>query len=588
VFRSPSTSMARTLPSRRTGLLFCAVVTAGALGCGPTAPFQPPPASAAASPSLAPPGKKVRFVLAIDGRPAGSEVWNVSAAPDGSQAIAFETTVETPRGLMKGSGHYAILPSHLPDEAEITVTPPSAPATTFRLTRAGADLTMSLQGGGREDELKAGKPSNLFEPRPFFVGLAPVCALLSVENPPPLVEFPGSAISVIAKKTLAGTSVFSLDHGGLGRTLLACDGVELVAVLDPWTGLSAVREGSEPVREALAKSLERTKPATPPDLVEEEVSVVSDDATLACSFLKPAPAVPTSAPSKTLSKARLPAVVFATGSGPEDRDEDTLGRGGLKLSLFKVMAIALAEKGIASLRCDDRGTAKSTGSFENATLPTFVRDARQTLLALAKRPEVDPSRLGFIGHSEGAVIGPLVAAQGGKLRAMMLMSAPGRPLPEIGMIQEETFLRQSGLPADQIQKQLDAQRDVMAAIRAGKPLPEEIRAPQKDVIEKQRAWLKSHFDNDVQAELAHVPKMSIFVAHGGKDSQIPSEDTALVKKGLAAGKNPDPKVKLYPDLNHLFAVSRDGGVTEYADADARIDEGFLADTVDFFTHALTL
>jgi len=561
-------------------LVICALPPLAA--CAPLWPLPPAPGGAATTSTSALPPKTVRFALAIDGRSAGTEVWHVSVAPDGSQAIEFEASVETPRGEMKGSGRYAILPSHFPDGAEITVHPPSAPstpipATTFHLSRVGSDLTMTLHGGGRDDELKAGRPSNLFEPRPFFVGLAPVCALLQGKEPPPLVEFPGSAINVIEKKTLAGAAVFSLDHGGLGRTLVACDGVELAAVLDPWTGQSAVREGSEAVGQALAKSLERTKPVTPPDLVEEEVSVAaSEGATLACTFLKPSAASP----------KKLPAVVFATGSGPEDRDEDSAGRGGLKLSIFKVMAIALAEKGIASMRCDDRGTAKSTGSFENSTLTTFVHDAEQTLLALAKRPDVDPARLGFIGHSEGAVIGPLVA-ESGKLHALMLMAGPGRPLPEIGMIQEEVFLRQSGMPADQVQRQLDAQRDVMAAIRAGKPLPEDIRSPQKEVIEKQRGWLKSHFDNDVQAVLGRVPKMPIFVAQGGKDIQIPPEDGELVKKGLAAGKNADAELKVYPELNHVFAASHGGGVTEYADADARVDEGFLADTVAFFTRALT-
>jgi pimeloyl-ACP methyl ester carboxylesterase len=487
---------------------------------------------------------------------------------------------------MTGSGRYALLASHYPDEAEITVHPPGGEPTTFRLTRTGSDLTMTLHGGGKEDELKAGHPSNVFEPRPFFVGLAAICPLLLDRNPPPLVEFPGSPIRVLEKKTLAGATVFSLDHGGLGRTLVACDGAEVVAVLDPWTGQAAVREGSETLGEALVKSLRRTKPVTPEGLVEEEVSVKSDDATLACTFMRPRTSSSTA--TKPDGKARLPAVVFATSSGPEDRDDDTLGRGGLKLSLFKVMAIALADKGIASLRCDDRGTGKSTGSFEDATLQTFVKDTEKALLALSQRPDVDPARLGFIGHAEGAVVGPLVAAESNKLHALMLMAAPGRPLPQIGLEEEEVFLKHSGLSPDQMQRQMATERAVMDAIRTGQPLPSDLRSPQKEVIEKQRAWLKSHFDDDVQASLAKVPKMPVFVAQGGKDVQVPPGEAELVGKGLAGGKNPDAKVKVYPELHHLFAESHGGGVTEYADADARIDEGFLADTVSFFLRALTL
>jgi uncharacterized protein len=551
--------------------------------CGPSAPVPAtPPASQAPPPAPpAPPARVVRFGLFLDGKPAGTELWSIRDAADGSETIDFEASILGPRGKVGGKGRYSVTPSHLPDSAEVSVLTPNDAGATFRLARSGADLTMSLEHDGANQELKAGRTSNLFVPRPFFVGLAPVCALLLEKDPPPLVEFPGSAVTILGKNQVAGTVAYTLDHGGLGRTIVACDGVDVVAVLDPWTGQGAVRSDREDVGQALQKSVERVKPPTPADLTEEEVSVVvaagegDEAATLACSFLRP-----------TSAKTKLPAVIFATGSGPQDRDEDSAGRGGLKLSIFKEMAIVLAKKGVASLRCDDRGTAKSTGSFDKATLRTFVRDSLATLAALSQRKDVDGARLGFIGHSEGAVVGPLVAAKYGKLRALMLMAGPGRPLPEIGMMQEETFLKESGLPPEQVQKQLEAQRAVIDAIHAGKPLPDDIPAVHKETIEKQRAWLKSHFDNDILAALAHVPKMSILLAQGGKDIQIPPGDVDRVKAALVSGKNPAPEVKVYPELNHVFAASHGGGVTEYADADAHVDAGFLADTADFFERSM--
>jgi dienelactone hydrolase len=550
--------------------------------CGPSAPPPVTPVASETPPAAPPlpPAKNVRFALSVDGRPAGTELWSVRVAADGSESIEFESSLEGPRGKVGGKGIYTLTAAHLPESAEVTVRMPDEGGATFKLSRSGADLIMSMEHAGANDELKAGKPSNLFVPRPFFVGLAPVCALLREKDPQPLVEFPGSPVTVLGKKDLAGTVTYALDHAGLGRTIVACDGADVVAVLDPWTGQSAVRSDRQDVGQALLTSIERAKPATPADLTEEDVHVEvaagdgDGQATLACSFMRPA-----HAPGK------LPGVVFATGSGPQDRDEDSMGRGGLKLSVFKEIAIALAAKGIASLRCDDRGTAKSTGSFEKATLGTFVRDALQTLAALSQRKDVDAARLGFIGHSEGAVVGPLVAAKG-RLRALMLMAGPGRSLPEIGMIQEEAFLKLSGLPPEQVKRQLEAQRSVMDAIRAGKPLPEDIPPPQKEIIERQRPWLRSHFDNDLQGSLAKVPKMAVFLAQGGKDIQVPPEDVDRVRAGLAAGKNREPTVKVYPELNHVFSVSHGGGVTEYADADARVDAGFLADTADFFARAL--
>jgi len=553
-------------------------------GCGPSAPLPASPSAPVAStaPPPGPPPRTVRFDLAVDGHAAGTETWNITDSADGSETIDFESLVETGRGKFGGKGRYSLTAEHFPDAAEVAIRTPDETDAKFRLTRKGPDLSMTMDRGGKTDELKAGRRSNVFVPRPFFVGLSPLCALLLEKDPPPLVEFPGGVISVLGmKKNVAGAVVFTLDHGGMARTLIACDRSDVVAVLDPWSGQSATRSDRPEIGQALAKSATRTKPALPADLTEEEMSVdvpaegADAEAKLACSFLRPAHA-----------STKLPAVVFSSGSGPQDRDEDSEGRGGLKLSIFKVMAIALAEKGIASLRCDDRGTGKSTGTFEKATLGTFVRDAVQALAGLAKRPEVNPARLGFIGHSEGAVVGPLVATKNGKLRALMLMAGPGRPLPEIGMIQEEKLLKESGLPADQVATQLQAQRAVVDAIRDGKPLPEALAPEQKAQIEKQRAWLKSHFDNDIQGALGRVPKMSIFVVQGGKDFQVPPDDADLIRKGLVAGKNAEVKVKVYPDLNHLFALGHGGGLAEYSDVEAHIDESFLTDTVDFFEGAL--
>ncbi len=554
------------------------------LACGPSAPppSSPGAASQATAGPTAPP-KKTRFLLAIGGRPAGTETWTETVAPDGSELIEFSANVDAPGGArIHGEGAYSVTATHVPDSAEVTIETPKDGASSFRLSRSGGDLVMSMdRGDGHDDVLKAGRPSNVFAPRPFFVGFAPVCALLASKDPPGLVEFPGSPIAVLGRKEVAGALVYSLDHGGLGRTLLACDGPTLVAVLDPWIGESAVRDGREEVGKALLKSSERTKPSTPEDLAEEEVSVPvpgadgDAPAELACSFMRPRAGAP-----------KLPAVVFATGSGPEDRDDDSPGQGGLKLSVFKEMAIALAKKGIASMRCDDRGTAKSTGSFTAATLATFVRDGTETLAAVSRRKDVDPTRIALIGHSEGAIIGTLVALKAPKTRALVLMASPGRPLPEIGMIQEETFLNKSGLPPDQIKRQLEAQRDVLQAIREAKPLPERVPDVQKEIIEKQRAWLKSHFDNDITAALKRLPKMPVLVAQGGKDIQVPPDEAARVQKALAEGKNGDAAVKTYPELNHVFATSHGAGVTEYADPEARVDASFLADTAEFLSRAL--
>jgi hypothetical protein len=61
----------------------------------------------------------------------------------------------------------------------------------------------------------------------------------------------------------------------------------------------------------------------------------------------------------------FPAVVFVTGSGPQNRDEELFEH-----RPFAVFADRLARAGIASLRADDRGVGASTGTSAPPPVPT--------------------------------------------------------------------------------------------------------------------------------------------------------------------------------------------------------------------------
>src|SRR5215472_5896491 len=100
------------------------------------------------------------------------------------------------------------------------------------------------------------------------------------------------------------------------------------------------------------------------------------------------------------------AIVTITGSGPEERDE-AIGIDGYRP--FRQFADSLARRGIATLRMDDRGTGASKGTFKGATSADFGEDIRAGLAYLRTRPEIDTTHLGLLGHSEGAIIAPIVA-----------------------------------------------------------------------------------------------------------------------------------------------------------------------------------
>jgi alpha/beta superfamily hydrolase len=102
----------------------------------------------------------------------------------------------------------------------------------------------------------------------------------------------------------------------------------------------------------------------------------------------------------------FPAVVLITGSGPQDRDETIFDH-----KPFAVIADALTRDGFIVLRVDDRGIGNSTGNFYNSTTADFVKDVNTSVDYLKSRGEVDDGKIGLLGHSEGGMIAPMVAAQ---------------------------------------------------------------------------------------------------------------------------------------------------------------------------------
>ena len=127
----------------------------------------------------------------------------------------------------------------------------------------------------------------------------------------------------------------------------------------------------KPMKDAATLDRKRPQnPAKPYPYREEEVTFKNDSAsiTLAATLTIPE------------GKGPFPAVVLITGSGPQDRDETLLGH-----KPFLVLADHLTRKGIAVLRADDRGVAKSGGDFAKATSADFATDAEAGLAYLKTR-----------------------------------------------------------------------------------------------------------------------------------------------------------------------------------------------------------
>src|SRR4029077_6029583 len=166
------------------------------------------------------------------------------------------------------------------------------------------------------------------------------------------------------------------------RIEVLCDGTKLVAVHQYNQRLTAVRASYEQLASTFGGFL-RDKPALPETLVELPRKVRSGDgtATLGCTLLVPRTHAALKrtgpGPEPTLAKPEpLPAVVLLGGFGAQDREGNSVGPGDLHLSFFSTLALRLGEAGVASLRCDDRGTGQSTCDHKPPRLETLLADAQ--------------------------------------------------------------------------------------------------------------------------------------------------------------------------------------------------------------------
>lgn len=115
-----------------------------------------------------------------------------------------------------------------------------------------------------------------------------------------------------------------------------------------------------------------------------------------------------------------PAVILITGSGQQDRDETLFEH-----KPFKVIADYLTRRGIVVLRVDDRGVGQTTGEVAKATSADFAKDVLAGVDYLKKRSEVNPKKIGLIGHSEGGVIAPLAARNNPDIAFIVFLAGVG-------------------------------------------------------------------------------------------------------------------------------------------------------------------
>ncbi|HEY5911856.1 MAG TPA: alpha/beta fold hydrolase [Verrucomicrobiae bacterium] len=303
-----------------------------------------------------------------------------------------------------------------------------------------------------------------------------------------------------------------------------------------------------------------------------------------------------------------PAVILITGSGQQDRDEAIMGH-----RPFLVLADYLTRRGIAVLRCDDRGAGKSTGDFAKSTDTDFVEDTLAEIEFLRTRRAVDAKRIGLIGHSEGGIIAPRVAVKSSGVAFIVLLAGVGVPMEDLLVRQGQDIARVMGVGEDVIKKNTDTQREIFRLVReekdpavlkekAGKFAREQISGLSEEqrkalgitdaMIEKQvealaTPWFRELLAYDPRPTLRKVT-CPVLALTGEKDLQVAAkENLAAIREALLAGGNQRLKCEELVGLNHLFQTCTTGAVAEYSLIEETFSPKALKETADWILETVS-
>jgi len=273
--------------------------------------------------------------------------------------------------------------------------------------------------------------------------------------------------------------------------------------------------------------------------------------------------------------------ILISGSGPQNRDEEILDH-----KPFLVLADHLTNNGIAVLRYDDRGVAKSEGTQNNATSADFATDVEAAITYLQTRKDIDTSKIGLIGHSEGGLIAPMVASNNNNVAFIVLLAGPGVNGAEVLKTQTKKAFELAGLT----KKHIDFNNKVSEEIYNMVKIENDNNKLQINIIDYLNEVKKVAPDSyakeltdtaiKIQAKTISSPWMTYFIKtnpkeflnqvncpvlaiNGSKDIQVIA-DLNLSGINSALKHNDDVTVKKLEGLNHLFQTCETGAVNEYA------------------------
>lgn len=260
-----------------------------------------------------------------------------------------------------------------------------------------------------------------------------------------------------------------------------------------------------------------------------------------------------------------PVALIIAGSGPTDRDGNSMFTSNNSLQM---LAHELANAGIASVRFDKRGVAKSTQALKNEAdlrFEDYIKDAGAWIQLLKKDKQFNG--VVVIGHSEGSLIGMVAAATAGA-KKFISIAGTARPIDEILMEQLQAASKELYAMSVPI---IDSLKKGLLVKNVDNKLATIFRPSVQPYM---ISWLK--FNPQKEIKKLNMP---VLLVQGTNDIQVPVGDAKL----LSAAK-PAAQLKLIQDMNHVLKKvegDRAANAATYKDPKLLLAPG-LIDTIAVF------
>lgn len=273
--------------------------------------------------------------------------------------------------------------------------------------------------------------------------------------------------------------------------------------------------------------------------------------------------------SKELEDTKgTPIGVIIAGSGPTDKNGNSIGMNGQNNS-YKMLAEALAEQGIATIRYDKRGIGDNAGLAQQESdmrLEDFIEDVVSIVQFAHKDKRF--SSVSLIGHSEGSLIG-MAAAQKENVASFISLAGAGQSADKVLLEQLE-----GQLPAELLKEA----KEIIAKLVAGQQVDEVSKDLASLFRPSVQPYLISWFAHD-PAKLIAALQIPVLIANGTHDIQVGVADAQLLKDA-----KPDAKLLLVEGMNHVLKAApadREGNIATYTDSSLPVVEELSATIVSF-------